>query len=924
MSSNLPLNQLVLPTNYNASNVDNYFNDIINNQPRATFEYTPPTQQVPVVDVNERFNQVMATTTNEQPTSEMDVRTGNVFQNALREGREIGTGLTYVWTHAPELLGEAVANVRDFYSGHTPVENVLRTVRQGVKLPEAIVNVMAAPYNFNLNDIGERSLRDIVGGAVEGAVHNPISTFADALSLGVAGAAVRGAKNVPFVGRLAKGAEAEKIIAAEGVNVATDINKLDESLKKVNQLAKDNNVNLARVVEAAETGTTVNKQEKIVLKELKDFSKKYDEFATKYSGVDDLVGAEETAIVQKILRDRVKVNPEMTYEQVRREVVPILNSGENITDLAKQGNAVAKEVVGAKALYDKGRIFPVTHALATVEDTTSTAVQGLRGMADATRAGRFANRLWGTASYDSIVEQLSKPENFLKDLTDRYMHKQMSNAILNNAFGIPAENSTRLMYFDRGLLENGQLQEALKSMRPKRLLDTDVAMDADMAREVKRQLEKSGSAFSNIANEVYQTGKSTMLAQGTYLGANAITGATNAIMNSGVGLLADVVNAIRSQGNLTKQLGVHRMGGKPQFSKLAGLRLAQQINYYTTGKPLTKADRWMQNKFAEIAAHSEFRRKGTPFTQRAQAIQDMDKASLGQMIVDIKRAALINSNNLGILPKPLAEVGSAYNPFWRWSVTATQASARILEKSPLLANVALIDVLSNIGFDREMQNRLNLNVSLDKPYVSFKLDKNGNKKVMNAEFVPLTTSIKTFDVGANAYSSTMPIMGTIVNSFRGLDKYGKPMKRAVSPDGIITQTVGTKRFQYDPRTGRMEEIAGQGDEILNTAIKTLVGAPNLWNRTVGPLMAPVFGEGEKFYQPYDQSLLGSFSKDETLNNIVAGGNALRGRTAQDVINILGGVYEQPYFESEGRISPRQQRQFFRNYYKDTQRRYYGE
>ena len=50
----------------------------------------------------------------------------------------------------------------------------------------------------------------------------------------------------------------------------------------MNQLAKDNNVNLARVVEAAETGATVNKQEKIVLKELKDFSKKYDEFATKY------------------------------------------------------------------------------------------------------------------------------------------------------------------------------------------------------------------------------------------------------------------------------------------------------------------------------------------------------------------------------------------------------------------------------------------------------------------------------------------------------------------------------------------------------------------------------------------------------------------------------------------------------------------
>ncbi len=924
MSNNVPLNQLILPVNYSDQNTDALYQQIMA-KPRATFNYVPPTQTVPEpsTDGTGRYEQIMAGREMTPAVSEMQVRDGNILRNALREGREIGTGLTYIWTHAPELLGEGVANVRDFYAGHTPVENVLRTVRQGLKIPEALVNVVASPYNFNTADIGERSLRDIIGGAVEGAVHNPISTFTDALSLGAAGAAVRGLKNVPQLGRLAKGMEVEKALASEGIKVTRDINKLDDTLKSVNKLAKDNNVNLSRVIEAAETGAELGKNEKVVLKELKKFSQEYDNFASKYATT-EVVGAEETAIVQKILRDRLKINPQMTYEQVRREVIPILQSGEKITDLAKEGNTVAREVAGAKALYDKGRIFPVTHALANVEKTTSTITSGISGLADAERAGRFANRLWGTSSYEDIAKELSKPENFLKDLTDKYLDKQVSTSILEGAFGTPTEGAKNLRYLDRGLLEEGRTQEALKGMRKERLLDTDIVLDADIAKELEKQVGRTGSAYSNIANEIYQTGKSAMLAQGTYLGANAITGAAQAITNSGAFILNDIIDAVRSQGRLTKEVGVFRRGGRPNFSRVPVLRLIQRTNYYTGGKILTGADRWMQNKFAEIAAHAELRKAGIPYAQRVEALTNADKVDLGQLIVDMKRAALINSSNTGLVSKGLAETLSAVNPFYRWNITATQATARMLEKSPLLSNVVLLDILSNIGFDREMQNRLNLGVTLDKPYVSFKMDKNGNMRQMNAEFVPITTSIKTFDIPENTFSTTVPIIGTIINSAQGIDKYGRPMKRAVSADGVITQTVGTKRMQYDPRTGRLETIGGQADEVLNNAIKTLVGAPNLYNRTIGPLLSPALGEGGQFYQPYDQSLFGSFSKSEQGNNPIVGGNALRGRSAQDVINILSGVYETPYYNSEDRVTPSQQRRFFRGYGRDLQRRAYEE
>lgn len=935
-SNNVPINQLVLPVNYGnmdggigQQSLDSLYQEIMS-QPRATFNYTPPAKATSTqstadksTDSTDYYNQIMATRSNIQPQSAMDYRDGNIARNAQKNVQKWGTSLNYIWTHMPELLNEGYEGVKDFYAGHTPIENVLRTGRQALKLPAGIINAVGETYNFNLDDIGERSLRDIIGGAIEGAVHNPADFAADALSLGGASALLKASKKIPIVGKLAKAGDVEKTIAKESVTVAKDINKLEDGLKSVNKLAKENDVNLARVIEAAETGSKVNASEKVVLKELKKFSTDYDNFAKKYATT-ELVGAEETAIAQKILRDRLKVNPEMTYEQVRREILPILESGEDITKLAKEGNVVAKEVAGAKALYDKGRIFPVSHALANVDRTTSTIASGIKGVADAERAGRFANRLWGTSSYEDIAKQLNKPENWLKDLTTTYADKHMADTVLRGAFGTAAEGSKHVRYIDRGLLEQGKMQEALQSLRKERLLNTDIALDADVAAELNKQVGRTKSAFSEGVNELYKMNKSAILAQGTYLGANAITGSTNVIMNSNIHILNDIIDAIRSKGNLSRELGVYRRGGLPKWSKYPVISNVQKLNYYGGGKLFSSADRWMQNKFAEIAAHAEMRRKGIPFAERAKAITDADKIDIGQTIFDIKRAALIDTGNLGVLPKWAAEIASAINPFYRWNITATQSTFRMLEKNPLMANVVLLDILGNIGFDKEMQNRLNLGVTLDKPYVSFKMDKNGNMRQMSSEFVPMGTTIKTFDPASDSFATSANFISALVNSAKGIDKYGRPMKRAVSPDGIVTQTVGTKRIEYDPNTGEFRPAGGHADEFLSTVVKSFIGAPNLYNRTIGPTLAPALGEGGQFYQPYDQSMLGSFSRNEQGNNMIVGGNALRGRSAEDIIKVLSGVYDTPYYESEDIVSPSQQRRFMRSYIRDQQRRFYGE
>lgn len=930
MSSNINPNQLILQdpmalANQYMQNIPDY-SPTASAQPQMNFmqlaEQMIPAQpqqanvsQQPTIPIDERIRQIGELRQNQEPISEMSFRDGNVKNNAIGDVRELGTGLSYIWTHPGETLGAAV----DYF-------------KQGKSLGDIytdFANANLGTYNIDLRTIKDRTPRDIIGGVIQGAVEHPVYTFIDTLSLGLGGAAVKGLRNVPILGRISKATEIEKAISGERVGVVRDINKLENRLNNIKNLDASKGAYLEQAIEGLETGKTVSKEVKPVLKELKEFSREYDEFAQKYA-TGPVVGAEETAIVQKILRDRLKTAPEMTYEQVRREVVPILESGEDIKALAKEGNVVAKEVLGAKALYDKGRIAPVTHALANVEKSTATAVDGVSGLTDATRAGVMSNRLWGTSSYADIAKQLQKSDDLLNNLTKNYVNKAVSNAILRGELGglelgIGGVNGSKAKFIDRGLLEKGELQKALDNMRKDRLLDTDIAVDAQLADELAKQIGSETGALKGATKDLYQTSKGNMLAQGTYLGANAITGAANAVINSNLGLIQDVIDAIKSKGRLSKEIGTWRRGGAPQLSNNRFLKGIQQVNRYTGGIPFGGVDRFLQNRFSEIAAHAELRKKGIPFAQRLDYVSQMDKAKLGELISDVRRTALINDRNIGILPTEVANALGILNPFYRWNITAFQSTARLLEKNPLLANTVLVDILGNIGFDKEMQNRLNLNVTLDKPYVSFKIDpKTGQMRQMSAEFIPMTTSLKTFDLSANNFAPSIPFFTSLMNATEGKDKYGNYMKRATRADGVITQTVGKTRYQYNPATGELEPIMGKIDEIGNAVIKEMFGLPTLVNRTLAPAVAPIFGQGGKFYQPYGESMFGSFNMQEADNNFVVGGNPLRGRTLGDITRTLGGVYESPYFESEDRgISPSQRRKFFRSANREAQRRMYG-
>lgn len=855
--------------------------------------------------------------------SEMEGVSTNLITNFINNAREIGTGLNYIWANAPELIANAPKAIQDYAAKYNSPQEFIGNAAIDV------VNMILEPYNIDLRKMEGRDALDVAKGVIAGAYAHPLDFLMDFVSLGGVGVAKKLIGKVPGLAKVAKAGDVEKALAAEQKAVTQNVLKAQEKLDNVNKLAKEANVNLEDVLRAAEQGgkSSLPKTEQAekLWTALKGASDDFDELARVYSP-DTYVGKERTAIIQKILRDRELAQPGITYEQVRREVTPFLddldkNGIDAVLEKAKK-NPIANEVYQAKRMFDDGEILPITHMMAEVDKTLGQGgVQAARNAGDLKLAGRFSSRAYGNATYKAIAEQWAKPQEYLTNLMDSYLEGGVASSILRGEFApVVSElsKSAKASYLDRTLLEQGKLKEALSKARPEPLSLDDIAIDNDVLAPLKSQLQASGNGLTGFMKDVGGTVRGTMLSSLGYLGPNFITGATNALLNSGPMIVADIVSAIKSQGNLAKQLGAFRYPRKGKVSTMPGLRQIDQINNFI-GNRASLADRTIQNTFAEIAAHANLRQKGIPFGDRLNAINQMDKMKLGEIITDTKKAALINSTR-NLLPDFMNDLGAIANPFWKWTDTATQASFRMLEKSPLLANVLLTDIAANIGFDKEMQNRMNLHVDMDKPYVSFKFDPKSNQmKTISAEFVPITTSIKFADMAnwGRERPAQWALFGPMINALGGLDQYGRPMKRPMQ-NGIMTQTVGTKRFQSG-QGQPWHEINGQGDEILNTALKQLIGPVNLYNKTIAPLVSSVISPTGQYYQPYGMATFGGFDRANLETNPISAGNPARGRTAKDVVNAFTGIYEQDYHPEYDIVTPTKNRSLTRQFMRGQMR-----
>lgn len=897
MANNLPItdlsqlpNSIFIPPQYLPPPInggDMGISSGINNNNQSSYWDIPLEQRMQVLSTPETY---------QAGSSPLEARSGNLLFNAQQEAKEWGTGLTNIWSSLRD--GSLVPAVTDYFK-NTPLKQI----------PVDFANAVLEPYNTQVGDFGTKPAKEIALQAAIGAYENPLSFGLDALSLGAGkpvAAAAKGINSKLPINILPSSAatRVEQGLAASGAIVRQDINKLSKQAERLKKLKEED---LARIVEAAETGIEVEPRLQKEFDALKSFSQEYDNLVTKYSPATK-VDSKDLAITQKYARDN-----NVTYQQARRDLTPILEDIK-VGKIPSKSSPMTKWVQDAGKLYDEGKIFPVTHGLAEVDKLDKVV-----DAADRIKAGRFTTREWGNAAYADIAKQLLSPDEFLEGLTkgyvDNYVGQQLLEGKLDFIGDLP-KNPKDITYISRDTLRTDGIRRALSNLSDTPKMTDDIPIDKVVARELQKQLSVGGN-LTGIMKNMYNTGKSTLLAQGTYLGANALTGVANTLMNSNVHLIDDIIGAIKTKGELSKSLGVHRydtknLSSNPVFKKI------QQINRATGGAALSRIDKALQNTFAEIAANSKMRESKIPFNKRVAETSQMDKAKLGQMITDVRRVALLNSSN-SLIPRFAQDAIFASNPFWKWVDTATQSSVYMMQKHPWLANILLTDILANIGFDKEMQNRLNLGVKSDKPYVTYRFDdKTGEIKEMTSEFVPLTTTLKLIAPDKeSSFAPSIPLFTAIVNASQGKDKYGNPNKRAREIDGAATAVIGSKRYKVS-QNGQIEEISGgYGDEILATAIRETFGLANLWNRTLAPSLAGLIGlstnnPNAHFNQPYAQSIFGDFNDLDTGNNFIFGGNMDRPRTGQQVIDALAGQYGQTYRPEFDRIFPSTLRSIYRN------------
>lgn len=841
----------------------------------------------------------------------------NILKNAAANAAEIGTGLTYVGTHIPEVLSAAGGYIQ-------------RNWDNPLKVGRDIVNVVGSPYNFSTEDIGNRSAGEILQRALIGAYEHPVDTAFDFLSLG-------GGKLVTsLLGKTKAGQKAARILnygaAKFGVSPDTEIQRLvqagidvtkqgvaDDIRKAVKPLESSSIKNmtatdLARAVQAAEEGIPVTGKVLEAKNALRELSKNWDDVFKKYSP-HTWVDPQEMSIIQKVTRDTGS-----TYQATRKTLTPILdtlkeeNGLAKVTELADTGNDAAKRVLEAKQLYDRGEIFPVTHGLAEVDK-----IQDI-DKADRIYNKRFSTREYGNADYGDIALQLTRPSEYLEQLGVNFGNSEIARQIVNGGYvgkTLAPDDIGKAVYVSRESLEQAMRNErdihsVLKEARAEKLLDDDVPLDKTAAKILENSTERRGQSFGGVTKDLIGLAKQSMLGGGSYIGGNVITAATTGMLNSGPMLISDMLSAVKSRGELLKKLNLYRRDSNATKMSNAFTQAISNVNNKLGGDMLRFADREIQNYWGEVAAHAALRKQGVWGGNKLAAIESMDKAKLGELIHDVRRGGLLNDPHSS-LPAWMESSLKVTNPFFNWTETATKSTIHQMKNHPFLANVALNDILGHVGFDKEMQNRLQLGVQSDKPYVSYKFDdKTGEIKETTSEFVPITASLKFADGilrhTGDATPAGIPLLTDLLNAWQGKDRYGRPNKRAATINEM-TQTVGSTRWKMNTQTGQVEQIGFQGDEVLATAIKDLFVPVNFWNRTVAPIVGGV--AGMDYYQPYTQSVFGDFTSSDYGNNFLFGGNADRPRTLDQVLKSVSGKSEYKYYPDRETMTPAQARKFMR-------------
>lgn len=626
---------------------------------------------------------------------------------------------------------------------------------------------------------------------------------------------------------------------------------------------------------------------------------------------------------------------------------------EILAQLKAEGNPLASHLFDSYGAAVAGDLQRISHGLAPIDKSWKILKKATKN-----KENYFATeRVFGNSSYQDIVNQWVEPENMFKYMlngvmkqavTDRWTEEFLAKQkpiVLDST--LPED----IVYVTQNELMNPRMLTGVKmSKLPKERPTGEgyIPIDKHLL-QAYGELFGTRNTFLNQApwlRDLVTLWKRQLLLGGTYLGGNFLGGLHQMITNSNIHVMDDIMSAMKTHGELTKSLGLRRevpystdaldyvmegikTKGKSLTNfnsalddvKLAtnrntplgkGVREAHKFLNTVGGKRINQADVWMQNKFAEIAAHDVLRRKGIRFENRNLdwMRQNMSKMEFYKTLKDIQLEALIYGDET-LIPKTILDVLMIGNPFIRWLDQAAQSTIYTQKTSPTAFGYLQGAVLGNLAWSQNEANAKGYGISNPQSGKIYHIDsktgasKNADvtvkpdlKSVRVSEYggIPASSAVDAFNFykyGANTgrfgplywLLSDIPSAKTSYGSLKQRSHWGKDWKG----DNILPDYQRNVRIKNGKVTDTQEI-----DEMASQFLRDTVfrGSNSFLTPTVGLLI------NKQMYQPYSDQIISGLS-----------GNPNKTNNIDDLINKLIVRYEHPAYEgSDYPVTPKKEMQ----------------
>ena len=566
------------------------------------------------------------------------------------------------------------------------------------------------------------------------------------------------------------------------------------------------------------------------------------------------------------------------------------------------------------------------------------AAQKLRDELGIKYKGKFTPQIVGKMTYEAIADNYRNAGVMLDNLANT-AENAFKTDIVDGKLGsqplVKADTPIEdIVYLPKDDVLNKPVKDyeasVLDSLPDGANPDDYVAIQRDTVRKIVES-RTPHEFVSGLLGDIYKIARSSLLGGGTYVGGNAITSAASTATAANLHYLDDIAAALKSRGNLSKDLGIYRYDRPVKYDTRFG-EIAGAVNDVLGASVIRRLDRAIQNTATEVAANTALREAGVPVGSRVGdwLTKNLTPEQLGKAISDARNYAVTDSRS--IIPKNLNKALSIAFPFIGYQNAALRSTATLLRNHPIATNLIWNWTLGRIGYDQEMQNRYRLGVKSNKPFVTYRANPNtGETMEVSIENVPMITNAKILSTpvqvaehiaktgglqGLNGTNIALdPIFITEVNaSLKGEDAYGNQLRtRDIVPAG--------NGVRYNTKTGQIVR-GGTPAEVANTVLTGLVGGTRLINRTILPTGAGIYnaltGDDMTYYLPYADRPIGQFARR---SDVLSGraksttGDFTRPRTMEDVFMSLIGGYQRPLYvprTDPNQLSPMQLRQMMRN------------